>query len=72
MQVTNGRPRAALRAARLVSPLFGRSPTLIPWRERPPEMTAWPAKPAATDVVAHATLEGRRRTVLAAVKSPQA
>jgi len=24
-------------------------------------MAAWPAKPAASDVVAHATLKGRRR-----------
>jgi len=28
-----------------------------PWRERPPEMAARPAKPAASDVVAHATAE---------------
>ncbi len=28
----------------------------VPWRERPPVWTAWPAKPAASDVVAHATL----------------
>lgn len=27
-----------------------------PWRERPPFWTAWPARPAATAVVAHATL----------------
>ena len=32
-----------------------------PWRERPPEMAAWPAKAAATDVVAHATLAGCHR-----------
>lgn len=29
-----------------------RSPTAMPWRERPFEMAAWPAKPAASDVVA--------------------
>jgi hypothetical protein len=28
----------------------------VPWRERPPSWTAWPAKPAASKVVAHATL----------------
>ena len=28
----------------------------VPWRERPPFWTAWPAKPAASEVVAHATL----------------
>ena len=28
----------------------------VPWRERPPFWTAWPAKPAASAVVAHATL----------------
>ena len=57
VQVAARRPRAALCAARLVAPLPERSPTAIPWRERPPEMAAWPAKPAASDVVAHATAE---------------
>src|SRR5262245_31834803 len=33
------------------------SPTAIPWRGRPPEMTRGPGKPAATAVVAHATLK---------------
>ena len=28
----------------------------VRWRERPPFWTGWPAKPAATEVVAHATL----------------
>ena len=28
----------------------------VPWRERPRDLAAWPAKPAATEVVAHATL----------------
>ena len=28
----------------------------VPWRERPPIWTAWPARPAASEVVAHATL----------------
>ena len=28
----------------------------VPWRERPPFGTAWRAKPAASEVVAHATL----------------
>lgn len=28
----------------------------VPWRERPPFWTAWPAKPAASEVVAHTTL----------------
>ena len=55
--VTGRRRRAALPAARLVAPLPEPSPTAIPWRERPPEMAAWPAKPAASDVVAHATAE---------------
>src|SRR5262245_56980773 len=49
--------RAAFYAARLVPPLPERSPTAIPWRERPPEKTAWLATPAAGDVVAHATAE---------------
>jgi hypothetical protein len=56
-QVTGSLRRAALCAARLLVPMPVRSPTAIPWRERPPEMAAWPAKPAATDVVAHATLK---------------
>ena len=34
-----------------------RWPTAITWRERPPDMAAWPAKPAASDVVAHATAQ---------------
>jgi hypothetical protein len=55
VQVAVRRPRAAICAARLVAPLPERSPTAIPWRERPPELTPGPAKPAATDVVAHAT-----------------
>lgn len=37
------------------TPLTMRS-IAVPWRERPPFWTAWPAKPAASDVVAHATL----------------
>ena len=64
-QVTGRRRRAALCAARLVAPLPERSPTAVPWRERPPEMAAWPAKPAATDVVAHATLKECWRPVSA-------
>jgi hypothetical protein len=28
----------------------------VPWRERPPFWPPWPAKPAASEVVAHATL----------------
>ena len=64
-QVTARRRRAALCAARLVAPLPERSPTAIPWRERPPEMAAWSAKPAATDVVAHATLKECWRPVSA-------
>ena len=47
----------ALYAARLVEPLLERSPTAVPWRERPPEIAGWPAKSAASDVVAHATAE---------------
>lgn len=57
VQVAARRPRAALCAARLVEPLPERSPTAIPWRERPPEMAGWPAKPAASAVVAHAAAE---------------
>jgi len=56
VQVAARRHRAALCAARLMAPLPERAPTAVPWRERPHEMTAWPATPAATDVVAHATL----------------
>ena len=56
-RLTHRRRRAALRAARLVTPLPAWSPTAIPWRERPPEMAAWPAKSAASDAVAHATAE---------------
>jgi hypothetical protein len=33
------------------------APTAVLRRERPPEMAAWPAKPAASEVVAHATLK---------------
>ena len=45
----------------------------VPWRERPPEMAAWPAKPAARDVVAHATLSSQRRVTgsLARVMQPR-
>lgn len=56
-QVADRRPRAALCAARLVESLLERTPTAVPWRERPPEMTAWRATSAASDVVAHATDE---------------
>jgi hypothetical protein len=28
----------------------------VPWRERPPDLATWPVRPAATEVVAHATL----------------
>jgi hypothetical protein len=48
---------AALCAARLVALMPARAPTPVSWRERPREMAAWPAKPAATDVVAHAAPE---------------
>src|SRR5574338_385653 len=58
VQVAARHHRAALCAARLVAPLPEPAPTAVPWRERPPEMTAWCATPAATDVVAHATLKG--------------
>ena len=57
------------RRCRLLSMLIGRRfvpPTSAtpwatwsiagPWRERPRDLAAWPAKPAATQVVAHATL----------------
>jgi hypothetical protein len=57
VQVAARSHRAALCAVRLVAPLPERSPSAPPWRERPPEMTAWRATPAATDVVAHATLK---------------
>ncbi len=48
--------RAALFAARMTRPVSVRSPMVVSWRERPPFWTAWPAKPAASEVVAHATL----------------
>ena len=48
--------RAAFFAARMSAPMPARSPNAVPWRERPPFWTAWPAKPAASEVVAHATL----------------
>jgi hypothetical protein len=39
--------------------MLERSPIAIPWRERPPEMAARPAKPAASHVVpAEAVLLG--------------
>lgn len=57
VEVAARRPRAALYAARLVEPPSERSPRATPWRERPPEMAGWPAKPAASDVVAHATAQ---------------
>ena len=63
---------AAPRAARLVAPLPGRSPMVIGWRERPPEMAAWAAKPAATDVVAHATVKGCWRPVPAPLSPVEA
>jgi hypothetical protein len=62
-QVTSCLSRAALCAARWVAPLSERSPTAITWRERPPEMAVWSAKPAASDLVAHATAEGCWRPV---------
>ena len=40
-------PRATTSARRSIA---------VRWRERPPFSTAWPAKPAASAVVAHATL----------------
>ena len=49
----------------LVAPLPERSPTAVPWRERPPETAGWPAKPAASEVVAHATARGCWRPVSA-------
>ncbi len=54
VEVAARRPRAALYAARLVEPPPERPPRATPWRVRPPEMAGWPAKPAASDVVAHA------------------
>jgi hypothetical protein len=57
VHVAARRRLAALCAARLIVPLPERSPTAVPWRERPPEMAASPAKPAASDKVAHATAE---------------
>jgi hypothetical protein len=57
-QVTSCRSRAAHCAARMVKPPPRPEPTAIPWRERPAEMAAWPAKPAARDGVAHATAGG--------------
>jgi hypothetical protein len=42
------RPRNATRPARWS--------IAVPWRERPPFWTPWSAKPAASEVVAHATL----------------
>jgi len=65
VQVAARRPRAALCAARLVEPLLERSPGSVLWREGPPELAASPAKPAASEVVAHATLGGCWRPVLA-------
>jgi hypothetical protein len=55
--LTSRRQRAAFCAARPVAPLLERLPTAVPWRERPPEMAALPAKPAAREAVAHATLK---------------
>lgn len=57
VQVAARRPRAALSAARLAAPRPERSPTAVPWREAPPEMAGWPARLAASEVVAHATAE---------------
>ena len=48
--------RAALCAARTdVTPSARRS-MAVRWRERPRDLATWSAKPAATEVVAHATL----------------
>ena len=46
MQVAARCPRAAICAARLVEPPPQRSPRATAWRERPPDMAGWPAKPA--------------------------
>jgi hypothetical protein len=35
----------------LVEPPPERSPRATPWRERPPDMAGWPAKPAASDAL---------------------
>lgn len=36
--------------------LLARRSIAVPWRERPRDLATWSAKPAATEVVAHATL----------------
>ena len=56
LRVAGRAHRAASCAARQVRPPPARWSIAVPWRERPPFWTAWPAKPAATEVVAHATL----------------
>ena len=48
------------------------SPTPIPWRERPPEMAAWPAKPRPRKWSLTPRLERCRRPVPAAVASAPA
>ena len=38
------------------APPSARRSIAVPWRERPRDLATWSAKPAATEVVAHATL----------------
>jgi hypothetical protein len=38
------------------APLLAKRSIAVPWRERPRDLATWSAKPAATEVVAHATL----------------
>ena len=58
--VASRRLRVDLAGGALCGPLVGATArpgaNTDPWRERPPVETAWAAKPAATEVVAHATL----------------
>ncbi|MEQ1896750.1 MAG: hypothetical protein ABL971_05095 [Vicinamibacterales bacterium] len=56
MHLTLDSQRAALFAARMTRPVSMRPPMVVSWRERPRDLAAWSAKPAATEVVAHATL----------------
>ena len=56
LRVAEHSRRAASCAARQGRAASARWSIAVPWRERPPFWTAWPAKRAATEVVAHATL----------------
>jgi hypothetical protein len=55
LRLTLASNRAAFFAAQCSPPSPELSPMQVPWRERPHDLATWPVRPAATEVVAHAT-----------------